>query len=207
MRNNVERTQLAENAPPGWYQAETDPPGTERYWDGAGWSDETRSALAPPPMQSAQAPGSGRMTPHGREVASPWARIGARLIDVIILGLISSVFVDVNLSGSELGYVETSDAILAVAIGAAYEILFTALRSATPGKMLLGLEIVRKTDGGSPLGFAPAGMRWLPNVVNTLNANLGLLVFVASLVMLFVDKYRRTVFDFVGQTYVVRKPR
>ena len=87
-----------------------------------------------------------RLTPHGREVASAWARIGARLIDVIILGIITSIFVDVNVSGTDLGYVETSDAILAVVIGAAYEILFTALRSATPGKMLLGLEIVRKTD-------------------------------------------------------------
>ncbi|NND03801.1 MAG: hypothetical protein HKN91_13545 [Acidimicrobiia bacterium] len=50
-------------------------------------------------------------------------------------------------------------------------------------------------------------MRWLPNIVSSLSANLGLLVFLASLVLLFADKYRRTVFDFVGQTYVVRKPR
>lgn len=207
MRNNVERTQLPENAPPGWYQAETDPPGTERYWDGSGWSDETRSALAPPPVQSAPVPGGGRVTPHGREVASPWARIGARLIDVIIVSVIASIFVDVNVSGDQIGYVETGDAILATVLGAAYEILFTALRSATPGKMLLGLEIVRKTDGGSPIGFAPAGMRWLPNIASSLAPNLGLLVFVASLVLLFADKYRRTVFDFVGQTYVVRKPR
>lgn len=207
MRNSVERTQLAENAPPGWYQAETDPPGTERYWDGSSWSDETRAALAPPPVQSTQAPAGARVTPHGREVGSAGARIGARLIDVIILGLITSVFVDVNFTGDQIGYVETGDAILATVIGAAYEILFTALRSATPGKMLLGLEIVRKTDGGSPLGFAPAGMRWLPNIVSSISANLGLLVFVASVVLLFADKYRRTVFDFVGQTYVVRKPR
>ena len=207
MRNNVERNHLAENAPPGWYQAETDPPGTERYWDGSTWSEETRAALGPPPSAVPSAPAAAgvRYAPNGRELASVGRRIGARLIDALIVGLISFVLVDIDVSGGQTGYVETSDAILALVLGAAYEILFTAFRSATPGKMALSIEIIRKSDGGSPLGFAPAGMRWLPNLVNVFSAALSGLIAIASLVLLFADKYRRTVFDFVGQTYVVRK--
>lgn len=198
---------MAENAPPGWYQAETDPPGTERYWDGDRWSEETRAALAPPPTAVPSAVPGGRVTPHGREVASAWSRIGARLIDIVIIGLISLPLVDVTFENGQVAYADTSDAILAVLLGAAYEILFTALRSATPGKMAVGIEIVRKQDGGSPLGFGPAAMRWVPNLVNAISTGLGSLVFLASLVLLFADRYRRTVFDFVGQTYVVRKSR
>ena len=40
---------MAEDAPPGWYRAATDDPDIERYWDGMQWTDETRTALAPPP--------------------------------------------------------------------------------------------------------------------------------------------------------------
>ncbi len=208
MRKNVERTQLAENAPPGWYQAETDPPGTERYWDGGGWSDETRSAMAPPPSgtPSAPAPAGVKMTPHGRELASAWSRIGARLIDGVILFIVLGLLFGFDINSPNRD-VTTTDLLLSAVLGGAYEILFTALRSATPGKMALGLEIVRQNDGGSPLGFGPAGMRWLPNVVSVVSVNLSGLVGLASLVLLFVDKYRRTVFDFVGQTYVVRKSR
>ena len=36
---------------------------------------------------------------------------------------------------------------------------------------------------------------------------MGALVTLASLILVFADGMRRSVFDFVGQTYVVRKPR
>ncbi len=34
---------------PGWYQAEGDPPDTQRYWDGQAWGTEVRPATPPPP--------------------------------------------------------------------------------------------------------------------------------------------------------------
>lgn len=37
---------MAGDAPPGWYQAEKDQSGIERYWDGSQWSEETRAAVA-----------------------------------------------------------------------------------------------------------------------------------------------------------------
>jgi uncharacterized RDD family membrane protein YckC len=203
---NVERKQVAENAPPGWYQAETDPPGTERYWDGNQWSADTRAAIAPPPMAAAL---GDRATPHGREIASAGSRIGARLLDSVIVAVLSAPIVVSNASfdGGQIVYDNALVPWVAAAIGALYEILFTALRSATPGKMLLGIEIVRKDDGKTPLGWATAALRWSPNLLGYLYSGLGTLVFLASLVLVFADRMRRTVFDFVGQTYVVRKGR
>jgi len=207
MRRNVERNYVAENAPPGWYQAETDAPGTERYWDGTQWSADTRAAAAPPPMAAAI---GDRVTPHGREIASAGARIGARLVDLVIIAVVSAPIIVSNASfdGGQIIYDNNAIPWVAAAVGALYEILFTALRSATPGKMVLGIEIVRKDDGRTPLGWSTAGLRWAPNLLAyTPFTGLGTLVFLASLVLLFADRMRRTVFDFVGQTYVVRKDR
>ena len=36
------------NVPAGWY-ADTNRPGSERYWDGLGWTHQTREAITPPP--------------------------------------------------------------------------------------------------------------------------------------------------------------
>jgi hypothetical protein len=33
---------MSDSATPGWYHAEGDPPNTERYWDGAAWTDGPR---------------------------------------------------------------------------------------------------------------------------------------------------------------------
>ncbi len=38
--------------PPGWYNAQGDPPGTQRYWDGTAWTGEPR------PVQAGIAPGA-----------------------------------------------------------------------------------------------------------------------------------------------------
>jgi len=39
---------MAESAPPGWYSADGDAPGVERFWDGSVWTDTTRQAAPPP---------------------------------------------------------------------------------------------------------------------------------------------------------------
>jgi len=201
---------MPENAAPGWYQSATDPPGTERYWDGSQWSAETRAVMVPPPVATRD-----RMTPDGRQLASPGARFGARLIDLVVLTLILVPLVlrDFDLQGANLGTdtLSTSRLLAGGVIAAAYEIILVALRSATLGKMAVGIEVVRKLDGHAPVGFPTAAMRWLPFALGyvpmTIVSNLSTLVLLASLVLVFVDDFRRSVYDFVGQTYVVRKPR
>jgi len=46
--------------PPGWYYAQGDPPGTQRYWDGELWIGEpqmTAAPLGPPPPPGGYAAG------------------------------------------------------------------------------------------------------------------------------------------------------
>ena len=63
--------------PPGWYHAEGDPIGTQRWWDGTQWIGA--------PQHNAPTQG----VPGGP--ASPWKRMGGRIIDAIIGGLLFSL--------------------------------------------------------------------------------------------------------------------
>jgi uncharacterized RDD family membrane protein YckC len=214
---------MAENAPPGWYQSDIDPPGTERYWDGTQWSPETREVMAPPPTATGDprtatgdprtAAVGARITPHGRELASPGTRVGARLIDSIVFTVVFGALVlpDIDFDAETLTTPSFSSTrlVLGAVFLFAYEVGLTALKSATLGKMAVGIEVVRKADGQAPVGFGTAAMRFLPFLVGyiPLISNLSGLVLLASLILIFVDEFRRSVYDFAGQTYVVRKPR
>jgi uncharacterized RDD family membrane protein YckC len=96
--------------PPGWYVAQGDPPGTHRWWDGAQWiggpvaAGFSGSASTPPPPYSYPPPGyappgygEGQYgspqygsPPYGmwlpREYAGWWRRVGASLIDSLVVG-------------------------------------------------------------------------------------------------------------------------
>ena len=78
---------MAASATPGWYHAQGDPPGTERFWDGSAWTEGPRpvggvpsappaAPAAPPesqPMDSAPTfggPASGGLAPSDN-IASP----------------------------------------------------------------------------------------------------------------------------------------
>jgi len=137
------------------------------------------------------------------------------LIDLVVLGLllVPLVLRDFDFDRAGLGgeSVSASRLLAGGLVAAAYEILLVAFRSATLGKMAVGIEVVRKVDGQAPVGLPTAVMRWLPFAVGylpmTILSNLSTLVLLASLVLVFVDDFRRSVYDFAGQTYVVRKPR
>lgn len=75
-----------QTTPPGWYPAPGDPPGTQRYWDGSQWtgSPVPVDPSAPPPSPA------GYGGPGGLNLASPWMRILARVIDGILVGLVFS---------------------------------------------------------------------------------------------------------------------
>lgn len=62
---------MAETAPPGWYHAETDPPATERYWDGSQWIGEPRHAAPPPPDGAGGFP-IGSLYDSEAASRSPW---------------------------------------------------------------------------------------------------------------------------------------
>lgn len=82
--------------PAGWYHAQGDPPGTQRYWDGSQWQG------GPQPVPGAAAPGAfgafpgatSPLTVQGHAPAEYGQRVVAYLIDMaVMLGIFIAGFV------------------------------------------------------------------------------------------------------------------
>jgi uncharacterized RDD family membrane protein YckC len=94
-----------------------------------------------------------------------------------------------------------------------YNVVLTARFGGTPGKLLLGLRVVR-TDGRSA-DFATAFLRWTPvlgltllgmiPVIGLLAAVLRVALLVGNLAAVLGDEHHRSIFDRVGGTYVVTR--
>lgn len=178
--------------PPGGTPPAAPPPGAPAQWG--------------PPQAAAVA------IPGGHNLADPWLRIAARFIDGLIIGAVNLILIlpliddggfGTGFSSSfNLGYL-----LLSLLIGASYEIGFVGALGGTPGKLLLGLRVVSQETGETPPGWDKAGLRYLPSLVGLvpiLGGLASLAIVIASLVWLFSDDYRRTVYDRVAITYVVK---
>lgn len=212
------------NQPAGWYPAEGDPAGTVRWWDGGQW-------VGGPQAQDVQqqagyvVPGASTIA-NGRELADPWMRIAAAVIDGVLIGIIGAIFGGgAVLSGAVSGGGDSLDLtsgsfVLLGLIGsiviATYHTLMNTFMSGGLGKQLLGLRIVR-ADGTEPLGTPDGVKRSANHILDILSVIpiLGVLIsfFVqglinlVSLVFLFSDSEHRTVMDRFADTYVVTKQK
>jgi len=141
-----------------------------------------------------------------------WVRLLAFLIDVIILGLFSWVFNGVWGLVSGAGWMSgtAADPFTEVAgaswlVGSlvlflvivAYLICFWGWRGQTPGKMALGLKIIR--SDGSDIGWGIATLRFLSYIISFL------LVFIGFIWVVF-DVYKQGLHDKMADTYVIRLP-
>jgi len=164
--------------------------------------------------------GAGAAAQH--QLATPGSRIVARIIDALILFAVIAIpyIVLIAAAGSseqnEIGASEeftTSDGVaigavlFIIALGvlgpALYEIAFVALKGATPGKMAMGVRVVRDADGALP-GWGSATLRWLPNLASAACGLAGPVLLVWSLVNLFANAKRQTPFDLTASTVVVK---
>ncbi len=207
--------------PPGWYEAEGDAPGTVRWWDGQAW-------VGGPQAQGIQqqagyvAPGADTLE-SGQQLADPWLRVGARLIDFLLTVIVGTILTLILFSGviglevlvgGAAGNVGAIGAIVVLfGLLGLYFYLMNSFAGGTVGKLALGLRIVDK-DGNEPIGPSVGFVRSLMNIVPVLQIVpiIGVLVAivqfgvaVVSLAFLFSDPKRQTVMDRAAGTYVVKK--
>jgi uncharacterized RDD family membrane protein YckC len=94
-----------------------------------------------------------------------------------------------------------------------YNVVLTARFGGTPGKLLLGLRVVR-TDGRAA-DFPTAFLRWTPvlgltlvgmiPVIGLVAGVLRVALLVGNLATVLSDEHHRSIFDRVGGTYVVTR--
>ena len=142
-----------------------------------------------------------------------WIRVGAYLIDVIILFVVQGI-IDFALRGSLIpayqqpqpGDIGALVAILPALgittmvnlfIGALYEGLFVARVGATPGKMVCGLKVVR--PDGSLLGLGRSFGRYFAKFGEWIILFLGWIGFV----MAGFDSQKRALHDMICDTRVI----
>lgn len=203
--------------PPGWYHAQGDPPGSSRYWDGHYWIGEPQLAAHD---IIGQAPAGNRVAPAHEGVAEVGERIGGRVIDAIITGIlffIGAIVVGVSI-GSAGGVAELAFAIPFSLAPFFWDMLWIKFAGGTPGKLIIGMQVVdAKTL--SPASWANAALRssnrllttattvagvWM-TLVGTSSSGIVGLVGLVSLIMMSIDDKNRTVMDRIGSTLVVKR--
>jgi uncharacterized RDD family membrane protein YckC len=196
-------TDQGQAPPPGWYPAQGDPPGTQRYWDGHHWT--TGPQLVGPGYGSGPyMPDPAYLPELGRSLAEPAMRIVARLIDAAFALVLALIVVAAF--GLDTGYRSPGLLATSAVIGVLYEVGMVARFAGTAGKLLVGIGVIT-VDGQIPPGLQPALLRWLPAALGLIplagvfiSAALGLV----SLIWLFTDVRRRTINDKLAKTYVVK---
>ena len=181
-------------SPAGWHPDPLPPtPGQSpqlRYWDGAQWTEHTSPApVAQQYYGGAPASGRSTTTPDGVPLAGWWHRVGAYVIDALILGVVLGIvafpwfkevgdiyldYVDQALDDANAGRGSSVSALdlqeqtfgplaviaaISLVAGFAYNVGFLMWKQATPGKLLTGLRVRRREVAG-PMPLGTVVLRW-----------------------------------------------
>lgn len=181
--------------PQGWYRAEGDPVGTQRFWDGHSWQGGPRLAR----HLKAETQGAP---------AEVTERILARFVDLIVW-LIISATVHAAL-GEPLIYGGSGAkwwiaGLISLVIIATYEVVFPVVIGATIGKIAMGLGVV--SDDGSTVAQENALIRVAPALlaaVPVYGVYLAALVALLSIPVMMADRRTQAIWDKLAHTVVVK---
>ena len=183
--------------------------------DDSGWSSEPPPPPGPPSHNPQAMTGWATLGTGGAvELAGPGGRLGARIIDTVIMGvlviilLIAGIASAIGLAGGEEESAAAvgafvAFAIVAVVIGILYEVTMIATKGQTLGKMATRIKVVRADNGLEP-GWGKAIGRWI------IPAALGFIPFVGWILSLLVylsllwDKVRQGWHDKAAGTLVIK---
>lgn len=183
--------------------------------DDSGWSSEP-----PPPPSGQAAPGPQAMTGwatlgtgEGVELASAGGRLGARIIDVVVMavaililiaiGVAAALGVDAGDDSAASTGVFVGFALLAVVVGILYEVSLIAIRGQTLGKMAVRIKVVRADNGLTP-GWGKSIGRWIIPAVLGFIPLVGWLLSLLVYISLLWDKVRQGWHDKAAGTLVVK---
>lgn len=134
-----------------------------------------------------------------------FSRLAAKIIDVVILWVVNAAVgavvgvVTRATAGDDLGgllLTAATSLVLGILIGAAYTTFFLGKFGATPGKMALGLKVVR--PDGRPISYARACGRHFSEWISSFLLGIGYL-------MAAFDSEKRSLHDCICDTRVVRR--
>jgi uncharacterized RDD family membrane protein YckC len=133
-------------------------------------------------------PGCGKSV-SGVEYAGFWIRFAAVLIDGLILIIPNLILTAIAAGDLATGWV------LQFLLNAAYVVGFWSAKGATPGKMILNLEITRVD--GSEIGAGTAIARYFGYFLSSITLGIGYL-------MIAFSSDKRGLHDRVADTIVIR---
>jgi uncharacterized RDD family membrane protein YckC len=125
------------------------------------------------------------------QYAGFWMRFAAYIVDGIILGVAGFL---VRLTVSAVG----AAFLIQMAIGAGYTIGFWSVEGATPGKMVMGMRVVKAN--GEPLDLGTAFVRYLGYFVSAITLGIGFLLIAFT-------SEKRGLHDYIAGTMVVHGGR
>ncbi len=160
---------------------------------------------APPKIRASSAKGAVGSGAQAGETAGFGIRLGAYLIDSIILSIgVMIVMVPTGILAAVIGpksqgfalVVSLVGWLLGMAVGIGYLLVPWAKSGITPGKKMLKLKIVRE-DGVEPLGYAKAGLRLLGYMAS------GFIFYIGFIMVAFTDGHKG-LHDMIAGTRVVK---
>ncbi len=138
-------------------------------------------------------------------LATPGARLGARIIDGILLAIVAVIVAlatSVDLADGGSIYAFT---LLVIGFSLLYEVSLIAVKGQTLGKQALGVKVITIDDGSLP-GYGKSFGRWvIPNLAGLI-PYVGLIGLIGHLALLW-DNNRQSWWDKVAGTVVVRTDR
>lgn len=202
-------------APPGWYHAQGDPPNTQRYWDGNLWQGDPTPVTQQVPNNTGFAqPNLGG--PVNRSLIGE--RIGAKFIDifaVVVPLLIIEQFLTIFLLGSAT-FLDTSStrigigfwvitAFIALLRGGAiiaYTYFTQVKMSATLGKKVFGIKVVN--EAGQNLSPAEVVKRITPHSIAICFMSIPIVGFFVAFIFLLYYVLVQPIMAAVGDFRTLR---
>lgn len=164
----------------------------------------------PRPAPSAALEPIASLSTEDLRPAGFWIRFVAAFIDGLVLMAIMSLFIIFKIFAPEgilsgEGSLEDKAEALTRALGSVglllnlipllYSVGFVGWRGQTPGKMLLGLKIIRVD--GEEVGYLRAFIRWIGMLISSLTLCIGYLIAAFT-------THKRALHDYIAGTRVIR---